>query len=53
MAAGVTDGTLLRGVRFFGHGIRSSSVMMAMSGRQIRFVDTVRLTDSPDAVVEF
>jgi fructose-1,6-bisphosphatase class II len=53
VAAGVTDGTLLRGVRFFGHGIRTSSVIMSMKTRQIRFIDTVRLTESEDAVVEF
>ncbi len=27
-ATGVTDGTLMRGVRFFGDGIRTSSVIM-------------------------
>ena len=27
-ATGVTDGTLMRGVRFFGDGIRTSSVVM-------------------------
>ena len=53
VASGVTDGTLLQGVRFFGHGIRTSSVIMSMRARQIRFIDTVRLVDSPDAVVEF
>ncbi|TMA48994.1 MAG: class II fructose-bisphosphatase [Deltaproteobacteria bacterium] len=53
VASGVTDGSLLQGVRFFGHGIRTSSVIMSMRARQIRFIDTVRLVDSPDAVVEF
>ena len=53
VASGVTDGTLLQGVRYFGHGIRTSSVIMSMRARQIRFIDTVRLVDSPDAVVEF
>src|SRR5262245_61996326 len=53
VATGVTDGTLLRGVRFFGHGIRTSSVLMALHGRMIRFIDTVHLVESPDAVVEF
>ena len=27
-ATGVTDGTLMRGVRFFGDGIRTSSLIM-------------------------
>ena len=53
VATGVTDGTLLRGVRLFGHGIRTSSVLMALQGRMIRFIDTVHLVESPDAVVEF
>jgi fructose-1,6-bisphosphatase II len=52
-ASGVTDGPLLRGVRFFGHGIRTSSVLMSLSHRRIRFVDTVHVSDKPDAVIEF
>jgi fructose-1,6-bisphosphatase class II len=52
-ATGVTDGNLLRGVRFFGHGSRTTSMVMALRERTIRFVDTVRLDGSPDVVVEF
>ncbi len=52
-ASGVTDGNLLRGVRFFGHGARTSSVIMSLHERIIRFVDTVRLDGAPDVVVEF
>ena len=52
-ATGVTDGALLRGVRFFGHGARTYSVVMALREHIIRFVDTVHLDGSPDAVVEF
>ncbi len=52
-ASGVTDGNLLRGVRFFGHGARTSSLVMSLQERIIRFVDTVRLDGSPDVVVEF
>ncbi len=52
-ATGVTDGALLRGVRFFGHGARSSSLVMDLREHTIRFVDTVRLDGSPDAVIEF
>jgi fructose-1,6-bisphosphatase class II len=52
-ASGVTDGPLLRGVRFFGHGVRVSSVLMSMRERKIRFVDTVHLDESPGVVVEF
>jgi fructose-1,6-bisphosphatase class II len=52
-ATGVTDGTLMRGVRLFGGGIRTSSVLMANRRRMIRFVDTVHLDDAGDTVIEF
>jgi fructose-1,6-bisphosphatase class II len=52
-ASGVTEGPLMRGVRFFGHGVRVSSVLMSMRQKMIRFIDTVHLDDSPDVVVEF
>src|SRR5262249_28228190 len=52
-ASGVTDGTLLKGVRFFGHGIRVSSVLMTRRQRRIRFIDTVQVDDDPDVVIEF
>lgn len=52
-ASGVTDGNLLRGVRFFGHGLRTNSLVMGLRDRMIRFVDTVRLDGTPDVVVEF
>jgi fructose-1,6-bisphosphatase class II len=40
-ATGVTDGELLKGVRFFGGGSRTSSLFMSLSRRIIRFVDTI------------
>ena len=52
-ASGVTDGSFMRGVRFFGHGSRTSSLIMSLSDRMIRFVDSVRLDGAPDVVVEF
>ena len=52
-ASGVTDGNLLRGVRLFGHGWRTSSLVMALREHIIRFVETVHLDGSPDVVVEF
>ena len=52
-AAGVTDGTMLRGVRFFGHGFRTNSLVMALRDRMIRFVETVRLDGASETVVEF
>jgi fructose-1,6-bisphosphatase II len=52
-ASGVTDGTFMRGVRFFGHGARTSSLIMSLSDRMIRFIDSVRLDGTADVVVEF
>ena len=39
---GVTDGELLRGVRFFGGGSRTSTLFMSLPRKIIRFVDTIR-----------
>jgi fructose-1,6-bisphosphatase class II len=53
-ATGVTDGTILRGVRLFGTGIRTSSIIMATEqSKQVRFIDTVRIEGGPDTVVRF
>ncbi len=52
-ASGVTDGTLLKGVRFFGNGVRVNSVIMSHRQRRIRFIDTVSIDDDPDVVIEF
>jgi fructose-1,6-bisphosphatase II len=51
-ATGVTDGDLLQGVRFFGGGARTHSLVMAYQTKQIRFVDTVHMfdRDRPPAV---
>ena len=40
-ATGVTGGDLLQGVRFFGGGARTHSLVMAYQSKQVRFVDTV------------
>jgi fructose-1,6-bisphosphatase class II len=50
---GVTTGSLLRGVRFFGDGIRTHSLVLTMQTRQVRFVDTVHLDQRPDVRVTF
>jgi fructose-1,6-bisphosphatase class II len=50
---GVTDGNLLRGVRFFGEGIRTHSLIMTLAQGQVRFVDTVHLEKRPDVKVRF
>jgi len=52
-ATGVTAGDLLEGVRFFGNGIRTSSLLMSLSERHIRFIDTVHVDPGTDVVVEF
>jgi fructose-1,6-bisphosphatase II len=44
-ATGVTDGELLKGVRFFGGGARTHSIVMAYREKQVRFVDTVHMFD--------
>ncbi|HEX2883844.1 MAG TPA: class II fructose-bisphosphatase [Candidatus Limnocylindria bacterium] len=44
-ATGVTDGELLRGVRFFGGGARTHSVMMSYRQGLVRFIDTVHMWD--------
>ncbi len=47
---GVTDGELLRGVRFFGGGVRTSTLFMSLSSGIIRFVDTIRRESSGSPV---
>ncbi len=49
-STGVTDGELLRGVRFFGGGSRTSTLYMSLSRRIIRFVDTIRRKDNDSPV---
>ena len=44
-ATGVTAGDLLHGVRFFGGGARTHSLVMAYQSKQVRFVDTVHMFD--------
>ncbi len=45
-ATGVTSGSLLQGVRFFGGGCRTHSlVMTSKSPRTVRFVDEIHLED--------
>ena len=44
-ATGVTGGDLLQGVRFFGGGARTHSLVMAYQTKTVRFVDTVNMFD--------
>jgi fructose-1,6-bisphosphatase class II len=50
-ATGVTDGTLMRGVRFFGSGKRTHSLVMTSESKHIRFVDTMHIEGGPDTVI--
>lgn len=52
-ATGVTDGSLLKGVRFFGAGKRTHSLVMTTETRHIRFIDTVHVEGGPDTVIRF
>ena len=52
-ATGVTDGTLMRGVRFFGDGIRTDSMLMQTDPRQIRFVDSIHVKSGSDIKIRF
>ncbi len=52
-ATGVTDGTLMKGVRFFGDGVRTSSVIMQNDPHQIRFIDSIHVAPSKDVKIIF
>jgi fructose-1,6-bisphosphatase class II len=42
-ATGVTEGTLMKGVRFFGGGIRTTTLVMQTDPHRIRFVDSIHV----------
>ncbi|HEY5610645.1 MAG TPA: fructose-bisphosphatase class II, partial [Thermoanaerobaculia bacterium] len=52
-ATGVTNGDLLTGVRFFGGGIRTSSIFMSLKTNTIRFVDTIYKEEGSTLAVNF
>jgi fructose-1,6-bisphosphatase class II len=52
-AAGVTDGTLMRGVRFFGDGTRTTSLIMQTRPHQIRFIDSIQVKPAKDVKIRF
>jgi fructose-1,6-bisphosphatase class II len=52
-ATGVTDGSLMRGVRFFGDGIRTSSIVMQSDPPVIRFIDTIHVEQKRMVRVRF
>ena len=50
-ATGVTDGTLLKGVRIERDGVRTQSLLMNLEGRHVRFVETIHLADRTDVTL--
>ncbi|PYQ14749.1 MAG: class II fructose-bisphosphatase [Acidobacteria bacterium] len=52
-AAGVTEGALLKGVRFFGDGVRTHTLVMTTVPHQVRFIDTIHAKDDPDVKIRF
>ena len=52
-ATGVTDGTLMRGVRFFGDGTRTSSVIMQNEPHQIRFIESIHVAPLKTVKIRF
>jgi fructose-1,6-bisphosphatase class II len=52
-ATGVTDGTLMKGVRFFGDGVRTSSLIMQSQPSRIRFIDTIHVEQAGTVKVRF
>src|ERR1700704_4044115 len=52
-ATGVTDGSLMKGVRFFGDGVRTSSVIMQNNPHRIRFIDSIHVTAVKDVKIRF
>ena len=52
-ATGVTDGPLMKGVRFFGDGTRTSSLVMQTHPHLIRFIDSIYVKDGQDVRIRF
>jgi len=52
-ATGVTDGALMKGVRFFGDGVRTSSLIMQNDPHYIRFIDSIHVVPDKDVRIRF
>ena len=52
-ATGVTDGPMMKGVRFFGDGTRTSSLVMQTHPHLIRFIDSIYVRDGQDVRIQF
>ncbi|MGF1568751.1 MAG: class II fructose-bisphosphatase [Nodosilinea sp.] len=46
-ATGITSGELMEGVRFFGGGARTQSLIISSQSMTARFVDTIHMSDKP------
>ena len=52
-ATGVTDGSLLKGVRFFGEGTRTSSIVLTLMTAKVRFIESIHLAKGADVKGRF
>ena len=52
-ATGVTEGSLMKGVRFFGDGIRTTSLIMQTNPHRIRFIDSIQVTETNTTRIRF
>ena len=52
-ATGVTDGALLKGVRFFGEGTRTTSVILTLKTGRVRFIESIHLDKGTEVKVRF
>jgi fructose-1,6-bisphosphatase/sedoheptulose 1,7-bisphosphatase-like protein len=43
----------MKGVRFFGEGTRTSSLIMTLETGKVRFVESIHLEKKPDVKVRF
>ncbi|MGC9526996.1 MAG: class II fructose-bisphosphatase [Limnospira sp.] len=49
-ACGITSGTLMEGVRFFGGGARTQSLVISSQSKTARFVDTIHMFEKPKSI---
>jgi fructose-1,6-bisphosphatase class II len=52
-ACGVTDGSILKGVRFFGDGVRTHTLLMTTLPHQARCIDTIHAKSDPGVRIRF
>lgn len=52
-ATGVTECSLLKGVRFFGDGVRVNSLVLTLATRSARFIDSIHVSKRASVEVRF